>query len=149
MCWFTLLVVHRSHREQGLATHLIKSLIRPTDRFWGIASWSTAGCKALHTACTGNRISELDTNPIIRHARGILRRCEISNLHDAPLQGKLFQSEPEEGIVSCINTKNFVDLGDVEAGIRRAGKEGGWVLGKIPEGGEFLVVVENKDVKRE
>lgn len=90
-------------------------------------------------------IGELDLETIKANARKVLGRCEVCSLRDATLEGTLFEPKPSlEGVVSCINTRNYVDINDVEAGIARAKEVGGWPLGRLPEGGEFLVLVENK-----
>ncbi|RPA84676.1 hypothetical protein BJ508DRAFT_412438 [Ascobolus immersus RN42] len=146
--WITLLVVHRHFRSLGIATHLIRALHSPHDTFTGLASWSPFGTAALYRAITYRPISHVDLNATKTHAKGILKGCELDYLRDAPLQGSLFEEDEEERrkvgrerVVSCIQTKNYVDLEDVKDGVAKAERKG-WPLGELPEGGEFLLIVE-------
>lgn len=55
ICWVTQLVVHRDHRERGLAVSLLRELRRDDDSVYGIASSHPAACLAAARAFGGKR----------------------------------------------------------------------------------------------
>lgn len=73
--------------------------------------------------------------------------CPIPYVKNAELRARCYSTEDgDSGVVCCADTNFWVDheeprrvLGEVER------KHGGWPLGRLEEGCEFVVLVESND----
>lgn len=98
----------------------------------------------------------LDFGFMRTHARGIMDGSPIKYVREAELRGTRFRDDNDDdgeggydGVVSCADTKFWVDHGEPErvlAKIREGGE--GWPLGKLRDGYEFLVIVEGHETRR-
>ncbi|KAJ7453084.1 hypothetical protein FB451DRAFT_1354284 [Mycena latifolia] len=115
VCWITQLVVSKGHRRKGIATMLLR-LLRNCGEYdaFGLASSHPAACIAL------------------------------SKLGRAQLAGSAFDSECTSKAVSTVFTKFFVDHREPLETIAEFQRQYGdiWPLGELPEGHEFLIIVE-------
>ncbi|CAI7674256.1 unnamed protein product [Penicillium pancosmium] len=91
-CWITQLVIDKDHREEGLATGLLRALGKNTDDIYGIMSSHLAAClnavkaygskshRKLHIALfsyRGGTIEKVDLDFISRNATEVLSTSPI------------------------------------------------------------------------
>ncbi|KAF8902259.1 hypothetical protein CPB84DRAFT_1814979 [Gymnopilus junonius] len=136
--WVTQLV--------GIATQLLQKL-KPHPLFQnvtavGLASSHPASVAALAKYNDVNqKVHEIDTKFISTTAPKILASTPVNYLKGAPLLGSLFSTGTSEndlrGIISAIDTQFYVD----HAEPLEDKQGGGWCLGELKEGHEFLIVV--------
>lgn len=86
------------------------------------------------------RIKEIDTNFISQHAQEILSVTPVEYLKDLELRGKLFENGSSD-IVSCLNTKFYVDHNEPLKVLKVFKDSGAWCLGNLLDGHEFLIIV--------
>ena len=141
MCWITQLVVDKNFRDLGLATSLLLTLKRTTDNIYGIMSSHPAACLAAAKAFYGS-IEKVSLNYIATEADGILKSCPIPYIRDAKLHGTLFNDESE--MVSGVDTGFFVDHDEPNAALKVIKADSSWPLGDLPEGHEFLLIIQHR-----
>ena len=76
------------------------------------------------------------------HAKGIMTASPISYVKDAKLHGTLFGSNDASGIISCVDTRFFVDHTEPLEALACARKNMNWPLGELADGHEFLLILE-------
>jgi hypothetical protein len=82
----------------------------------------------------------LDFEFIHANIRPILTSTPVEYLKTAELRGKLFEEEPREpGTICCIDTSFYVDHTEPLEALMEFND---WPLGELPEGHEFLILVE-------
>ncbi|THY86519.1 hypothetical protein D6C93_07861 [Aureobasidium pullulans] len=73
----------------------------------------------------------------------ILASCPVDYVRTARLRGSAFESNVDDGTISCADTKFFVDHAEPHAALDALRDKGiKWPLGRLPEGHEFLAFVE-------
>lgn len=157
VCWVTQLVVHEDYRERGLATGLLNQLRHYDDDIYGLMSSHPAACLAAAKAFGSKRISifivnltlnvtgSINTVPldfIKEHAEEIMKASPIRYVKGAKLCGSLFNPEDSSGLVSSVDTGFWVDHTEPLEALEWARDTGGWPLGELHDGHEFLLVLE-------
>ncbi|KAK1467994.1 hypothetical protein CABS03_15039 [Colletotrichum abscissum] len=164
VCWITQLVVHSNYREQRLATTLLLNLIDDDDDVLGIMSSHPAACKALAKAIGGMdqtplanllltsyediRFSDVSMDYARDHAADVLKASPIVYVREAQLCGRLFNSDDASGMVSGVNSKFYVDHAEPLEALAWFQEDGNWPLGELPDGHEFLFLVEKPRRRR-
>ncbi|KAE9378623.1 hypothetical protein N431DRAFT_396406 [Stipitochalara longipes BDJ] len=158
MLWPTQLVVHSSHRNQGIAKALLQSLREGNEEqgmMIGVLS-SNAFTIAAVLRVFGQGIERVEevVETTRRNAGEVMASCPVSYVKTAKLRGSLYESAGEDrnedgGVVSCADTGFWVDHQEPEKALRVLEEKGvEWPLGKLPEGCEFLVLVEVRKIGR-
>lgn len=158
VCWVTQLVVDRDYRQRGLATGLLNELRRDDDDIYGLVSSHAAACMAAAKAFGGKRtlrihiensiLKMIDTMKPVKldfirdHAEGIMTASPISYVKNAKLQGRLFKPNDASGIISCVDTRFFVDHTEPLEALAWARENRDWPLGELADGHEFLLILE-------
>ncbi|KAF8894773.1 hypothetical protein BD779DRAFT_1502832 [Infundibulicybe gibba] len=141
--WVTQLVVSKTMRRRYIATHLLQTL-KCHEAFAdvnvvGLASTHPAACTAL-AKYAGVDVDKIDLPFIGANAEKILRAAPASYVKDAALRGRLFEKNPDPGVVSLANTKFFVDHDEPLRALETFQAKNKWCLGKLLDGHEFLVL---------
>jgi hypothetical protein len=159
VCWITQLVVHRDYRERRLATTLLLALLDSGDDIFGIMSSHPAACKALARAFGSEfLISLVGSKPALtrpdfvfpqvpldfarQHAAGVLTGSPVSYIKNARLCGNIFNSGDVSGLKCGVDSNFFVDHDEPLDALARLKELGGWPLGDLPDGHEFLLVFD-------
>ncbi|TKW54850.1 hypothetical protein CTA1_3965 [Colletotrichum tanaceti] len=142
VCWVTQLVVHSDYRERRLATTLLLTLIDDDDDAFGIMSSHPAACKALAKAVGDFRFSEPPLDFARDHAMRMLEASPISYIREAKVRGRLFHPDDTSGMVSAVDSNFYVDHGEPLEALAWFQQDGNWPLGELPDGHEFLFLVE-------
>ncbi|KAK2018661.1 hypothetical protein LZ32DRAFT_634731 [Colletotrichum eremochloae] len=148
VCWVTQLVVHSDYREQRLATVLLSTLIDSDDDVFGIASSHPAACKALAKAIGDFRFSDVSMDFAREHAANVLKASPITYIREAKLRGSLFHCDDTSGMVSGVDSNYYVDHAEPFEALAWFKEGGNWPLGELPEGHEFLFLVEKARRRR-
>jgi hypothetical protein len=74
------------------------------------------------------------------HAKGILQSSPISYLNDAQLKGILFEDNCDNGSISSVFTKFYVDHTEPLKVLAHYKNKGQWCLGELADGHEFLAI---------
>ncbi|POS75360.1 hypothetical protein DHEL01_v206246 [Diaporthe helianthi] len=135
VCWVTQLVVHSDYRERRLATLLLSYLIDNDDDIFGIMSSHPAACKALAKA-------------VGDHAVGLIAASPVSYVKDAKVCGSLFEARDTTGMVSGVDSNFYVDHTEPLEALAWFQGNGGWPLGDLCDGHEFLLVVDRPTRRR-
>ncbi len=143
MLWVTQLCVKSGHRSRGVAKQLLE-LLRDDECAVGVlSSHAHAILAVLHVY--GNSTEMVDLEMTQKNARAIMESCPVQYVRNAKLHGSFFGKEGN-GSVSSADTQFWVDHEEpLEAlcAVRRKGTE--WPLGELPDGHEFLIVVDVKN----
>lgn len=164
VCWITQLVVHGDYREQHIATTLLSALMDPDDDAYGIMSSHPAACKALAKAIGGTwhcdifgtgltnhedfRFADVSLDFAQAHAAGVMAASPVEYIKAAKLRGSLFDSSDTSGLVSGVDTGFYVDHEEPLQALTWMMEHGSWPLGDLPEGHEFLFLVEMSGRRR-
>ena len=82
----------------------------------------------------------MDIGFIQANIRPILNSTPVEYLKTAELRGILFEEAPKNpGTICCLFTSFYVDHTEPSEALSRFNE---WPLGELPEGHEFLVLVE-------
>ncbi len=76
------------------------------------------------------------------HAREIMEASPVEYVRNPKLRGCVFDPGDTSGVVSCADTGFFVDHGEPLEALARARERMEWPLGALPDGHEFLVILE-------
>lgn len=87
-------------------------------------------------------IARLPLDPIAAHAHALLAASPVAYLAAATLHGTLFDPACASGAVSAAFTDFFIDHAGFRDALRCFEERGAWTLGTLPEGHEFLVIVD-------
>jgi len=146
--WITQLVVHTSHRRLNIATHLLQTL-KPHPLFQTITAIGLATSHPASIAALAKyndittKVHQINTSFIASTAPKILASTPINYLKDIKPLGSLFDETATNGVISAVDTQFFVDhkepLEVLQAFKDKQG--GGWCLGELLEGYEFLIVI--------
>ncbi|KAG1847646.1 hypothetical protein DFJ58DRAFT_663154 [Suillus subalutaceus] len=141
--WVTQLVVDEAVRQCYITTHLLQTLkchaLFSRVNIVGLISSHPAACNALVKYAAAN-IKDIELDFIRQHAKGILASSPISYLKAAQLRGSLFQDSCDNGAISSVFTKFYVDHTEPLAVLEQYKKTGQWCLGELLNGHEFLAV---------
>ncbi|KAH6705933.1 hypothetical protein EV126DRAFT_379652 [Verticillium dahliae] len=148
VCWITQLVVHSDYRQRQIATTLLLHLIDPEDDALGIMSSHPAACKALAKAVGDIRFADVVLDFAQAHAAGVLAASPIEYIQAAKLRGSLFDSRDTGGMVSCVDSGYYVDHDEPFEALAWFNANGTWPLGDLPDGHEFLLLVERSTRRR-
>ncbi|KAI1343673.1 hypothetical protein F5Y15DRAFT_173699 [Xylariaceae sp. FL0016] len=141
VCWVTQLVVAEEYRGQGLAQTLLRALRADDIDIYGIASSHPYACRAAVKSFTGPT-ENISLQFVVQEAGRIMKASPIAYIRDAQLSGSLFHPEDDTGLVSGVNTNFFVDHIEPLEALHDLQENGLWSLGDLPEGHEFLVMLE-------
>ncbi|PNY27527.1 Uncharacterized protein TCAP_02545, partial [Tolypocladium capitatum] len=148
-CWITQLVVHRAYRERRLATGLLQKLARNNDDdIFGIMSSHPAACMAASKALAEYRYPSIPLDFTRDHAAAVIAGSPIAYVKDAKLRGSLFASDGADGLVSGADSSFFVDHSEPLEALKWLRARERWHLGDLPDGHEFLVVLEASPRRR-
>ncbi|EMD35925.1 hypothetical protein CERSUDRAFT_156662 [Gelatoporia subvermispora B] len=148
--WITQLVVHRDHRRQYIATGLLAQLkmhplIAPA-RFVGVLSSHPVTChtvaKVFGPPLAG--IARLPLAPLAAHARTILAASPVPYIAVSAPHGSLFDPACADGSVSSANTTFLIDHAGFRDALELFEARNAWPLGALPQGHEFLVIVDRQ-----
>lgn len=150
VCWITQLCVRKDFRHQGLATRLLSELRdKQSDEgcVYGILS-SHPFAIATALRAFGGGIEEFDFESTKTLAQVITASSPVSYVRDALLTGSIFEDKRDEktmdGVVSCADTKFYVDHDEPEQALEATCQKGvEWPFGRLPDGHEFLAIVED------
>ncbi|KAI9723035.1 MAG: hypothetical protein M1812_001484 [Candelaria pacifica] len=142
VCWITQLVVHSQFRERGLAVGMLHHLRQHEDKVYGIMSSHPAACLAFARAF-GNGLKDISLDYISSSAHSIVEVSPVEYIKDARLRGSLFKPDDTSGAVSCVDTNFFVDHDEPLQALESVRKREKWSLGELPEGYEFVLIIEN------
>ncbi|CAG9945410.1 unnamed protein product [Clonostachys rosea f. rosea IK726] len=142
VCWITQLVVHRDYRERRLATTLLLALLDSGDDIFGIMSSHPAACKALARAFGNFVFPQVPLDFARQHAAGVLTGSPVSYIKNARLCGNIFNSGDVSGLKCGVDSNFFVDHDEPLDALARLKELGGWPLGDLPDGHEFLLVFD-------
>jgi len=150
ICWITQLCIDPKYRRHRLATGLLLKLREgKNDRGFGILSSHPAAILAALRAF-GRGIEEVDLKMAREHARAIMDCSPVGYVKEAVLRGGLFKTHGEDNVVCCAYTNFWVDHTEpleVLQAVKARGID--WPFGDLPEGCEFLVMVEGGQVNPE
>lgn len=150
ICWVTQLCVAPEHRGQKLATEIMQHLGEgeKDQGFLGILSSHPAAILGALRAWGGG-IEEVNLDMVREHAAGVMAASPVTYVREAKLQGTLFGRDHAEGIC-CADTQFWVDH-EVPLAALAAVKERGvaWPFGHLPDGCEFLVLIEGAGVHKD
>ncbi|OBZ72189.1 hypothetical protein A0H81_07969 [Grifola frondosa] len=92
-------------------------------------------------------IAEIDLDFIKTHGPSVIRTAPVTYINKATLHGTLFEGVPADPtVVSCADTKFFVDHAEPLAALAAHQAVARWPLGTLPEGYEFFVLVRVPDM---
>ncbi|KAG1746511.1 hypothetical protein EDB19DRAFT_1894246 [Suillus lakei] len=136
--WVTQLVVDEAVRQRYVATQLLQTLKVHAPfshiNIVGLVSSHPAACNALA------KYADADLDFIRVHAKGILQSSPISYLNDAQLKGVLFEDNCDNGSISSVFTKFYVDHTEPLKVLAHYKNKGQWCLGELADGHEFLAI---------
>jgi hypothetical protein len=136
--------VNRIPYALRLETEAKFSIVRdPDDQAVGIlSSHPFAILAALRVF--GRGVEDVDLEMTRTRAAAVMRSCPVRYVRNAKLRGSLFEGG-EENVVSCADTAFWVDHGEPLWALDVI-KETGvfWPFGRLPDGCEFLILVEAK-----
>lgn len=140
VCWVTQLVVHKDHRERGLATELLSAAKREGDDAYGIMSSQPAACLAAMRGLGHLQdISRISFDFIQKNASSIIEASPVAYVREARLRGTVFG---DDGRLTCgADTAFYVDHREPDQALARIKTKMAWPLGDLPEGHEFLVIL--------
>ncbi|KAJ5392276.1 hypothetical protein N7509_007766, partial [Penicillium cosmopolitanum] len=144
ICWITQLVVDKDHRQEGLATSLLRALGKNSDDIYGIMSSHPAACLAAAKAY-GRTIEKVDLGFINETASKVLSTSPIPYIRDSKLCGTIFDALDASGMVSGVNTHFFVDHKEPLEALEVVKDQWEWPLGSLPEGHEYLLILAGKE----
>jgi hypothetical protein len=147
--WITQLVVKKGHREQGLATAMLRKLrecTAPTE-IYGILSSQPAAIRAA-ARVFGGGIQSVNLTFAKSAAEYHMVSCPVEYVRTAKAHGSLFrkgdahdESQVDNGAVSTAFTDFFVDHAEPLKAMERIAKESvKWPFGQLPPGHEFLLL---------
>lgn len=147
ICWVTQLVVHREYRRRGLALGLLQAVKRDEDNAYGILSSHPAACLAAIKAF-GKSINPISHDYIRDNAESIVRASPVRYIQEARLRGKLFDPDTNDGLVSCADTRFYVDHKEPLEALNQLQRYMDWPLGSLLDGHEFLVLIQANSYSR-
>lgn len=157
ICWVTQLCVRKDFRHQGLATRLLGELREDDGEYaYGILSSHPFAIAAALRAFGGG-IEKFSFELMRIHARSIMASSPVEYVREAQAKGSIFaddgrneegndggDQEVHDGVVSCADTNFYVDHEEPQRALEAIRqKEAVWPFGKLPEGHEFLVIVDD------
>jgi GNAT superfamily N-acetyltransferase len=143
ICWVTQLCVAPEYRGQKLATRILRELRE------GVGERGDLGILSSHPAAImaalsawGRGVEEVDLGVVKERAKGVMAASPVGYVREAVLKGTLFGQDEAEG-VCCADTGFWVDHGEPMAALAAVKERGvAWPFGHLPDGCEFLVLVE-------
>ena len=140
LLWITQLCVHSDYRNRGIAKMLLRELRGDEYHAVGILSSHPFAVSAV-LRVFGRGVEEVDLSFIKECARDVMESCPVVYVRDAKLVGGLFTDEMKA--MACADTGFWVDHGEPNQALRLIEEKGvRWPLGDLPEGCEFLGLVE-------
>jgi hypothetical protein len=149
LLWIIQLCVSANHRNQGIAKNLLEVLREdgyPSG--CGILSSHPFTISAVLRGF-GRGVEDIDLTMTKHYGRGIMKLSPVKYVREAKVTGSLFEGtidgQEENRIVCCADTEFWVDHSEPEEALEAMkGKGIAWPFGDLPEGHEFLVIVEVK-----
>jgi hypothetical protein len=140
--WITQLCVSREYRNQGIAKKLLQSLHQDEHCVGILSSHPFAILAVLRVF--GRGLEDVGLKMTRDQARGVMDSCPVRYVKTAKLNGSLFDADIT-GPVSCADTGFWVDHQEPMDALKIIeGKGRVWPLGHLPEGHEFLILVEGE-----
>jgi hypothetical protein len=147
--WITQLCVHTSYRNRGIAKQLLGTLYQGEHCVGILSSHPFAICAALRIFGSGVEIVKPDLEMTRNEVKGVMESCPVGYVKDSKLHGTLWNAGIEDEVVSCADTGFWVDHEEPRWALRIIGERGVvWPLGQLPDGHEFLVLVNAKTSER-
>jgi hypothetical protein len=145
MVWITQLCVSSEYRNRGYAKGLLENLGQSdNDRAFGSLSSHPFAILAV-LRVYGRGVEDVNFDMTKAHARSIMQSCPVAYVTQAKLHGSLFDSLVDDKSVSCADTGFWVDHEEPLAALISVREKGiDWPLGDLPEGHEFLIIVNTK-----
>jgi hypothetical protein len=143
MCWITQLVVDQQSRRQGIAISMLRKLHEEEQiHIVGILSSHPAAIRAALRAF-GHGLEDVDLETTRSTAVGIMASCPVGYVNTAKVHGSLFDDTVNGSCVSSAYTGFYVDHTEPLEALEQVRQEGHmWPFGELPEGNEFLVLLE-------
>ena len=147
--WITQLCVSTNHRNQGIAKGLLEILREDScPSGCGILSSHPFAISAV-LRVFGRGLEDVDLTMTKHHGRAIIRSSPVKYVRDAKVRGLLFEDmsdwKEESSTVCAADTEFWVDHTEPEEALKALRDKGiTWPFGDLPEGHEFLVIVEAK-----
>ncbi|KAF2800573.1 hypothetical protein K505DRAFT_399896 [Melanomma pulvis-pyrius CBS 109.77] len=143
VCWVTQLCVKPDHRRCGMATHMLLKLKEgEQDRAFGILSSHPAAIMAALRAF-GNGLENMNFDMARTHAHAIMTCSPVNYVKAATLKADFFGNDIQDGNVWCAFTNFWVDHKEPLGVLKNLNENGiHWPLGELPDGCEYLVIVE-------
>ena len=141
--WITQLCVKSTYRSQGIAKKLVETLHENEVCMGILSSHAHAILSVMHVY--GRRSEEFDLISTRMHARNIMDTCPVKYVENAKVWGSVFEPV-NDGSVSCAYTNFWVDHEEPLKALGALQKRKiDWPLGELPEGHEFLIVVQLRE----
>lgn len=147
--WITQLCVSSAYRNQGIAKKLLETLRDGNRDICGVGILSSHPFAiAAVLRVFGNGMENVDMEMMRVHARKVMSTCPVPYVREAKLHGSLFEEDVTDGSVSCADTGFWVDHREPLEALSIVHRKGMvWPLGYLPEGHEFLVLVDPNYLK--
>ncbi|CAK7268758.1 hypothetical protein SEPCBS119000_003226 [Sporothrix epigloea] len=143
VCWIAQLVVDKQYRERGLASGLLRSLMKETDDIYGIMSSNPAACLAA-AKVFGSSIENVSFDYIKTNAEAVLASSPVHYVRSAQARGSIFSPEESTGLVSGADSAFFIDHEEPMKNLKRVREARKWPLGELPDGHEYLLILPGK-----
>jgi hypothetical protein len=95
----------------------------------------------IHFHCPETPIRCADTTFCKLYARSILATSPVEYIKNMDLRGSLFDDDCSTGVVSSAFTSFYVDHNEPLEALKEYKRRGGWVLGELLDGHEFLIIL--------
>lgn len=145
MVWITQLCVSKKYRNQGIAKRLLENLRGDGCGFGILSSHPFAILAVLRVFGRGSTHRDIMLEMGKAHARSILHSCPVRYVKEAELHGSLFEEDVNDRTVSCADTNFWVDHEEPLEALKIITEKGIiWHFGELPQGHEFLVLINYK-----
>jgi hypothetical protein len=143
ICWVAQLVVDQQSRRQGIAISMLRKLREEEQiHIVGILSSHPGAIRAALRAF-GRGLEDVDLETTRSSGVEIMASYPVGYVKTARVHGSLFDDKVNDGSVSSAYTGFHVDHAEPVEALEQVQKEGHvWPFGELPEGNEFLVLLE-------
>ncbi|KAJ8116752.1 hypothetical protein OPT61_g1884 [Boeremia exigua] len=148
ICWVTQLCVSPEHRRKKLATKILLRLREGhNDHSFGILSSHPAAILGALRAW-GSGIEKFDISMIRGDVHDVMVASPVNYVKAAKPAGSLFQEGREDDrVICCADTAFWVDHTEPLAVLAAfAERDIKWPFGELPEGYEYLVLINTAEV---
>lgn len=82
------------------------------------------------------------------HAVGVMSASPVSYVKDAKVCGRLFDAQDTSGLICGVASNFYVDHAEPLEALSWFQENGGWPLGDLPDGHEFLLLMDKPHRRR-